>query len=532
MRELQQAIEQVQTYLQGVWLRRRYIVITAWLVCPAGWFFVYNMPPTFEANAKLYVETSTVLQPLLQGLALRTNSDDEIKLMARTLLSRPNLEKIARATDLDIQAKDDKSFESLIDSLQSQIKISASGRENIYVIAYSNPQPQLALKVVQETLNNFVEGRLGSSRADSQAAERFLNEQIADYERRLMEAEIRLSDFKKNRLSLLPGNESDYYGQISSEKRRLEEARLGLRELETRLSSARSQLEGEEPVFGVMPFSSGSAVRQPTQFDDRIRSLQSQLDNLLIRYTEFHPDVLETKRLLAQLEQQREEELTAMAQFSSENPQQSAGLNQNAVYQELRISVARLETEVASARVRVKAFEDTVANLESKLNLIPEIEAEFTGLNRDYDITKSKYEALLARRESAELSRRADASQQDVQFNIIEPPRVPLTPSGPNRGLFYTLVLVVGIGAGVFMAFLRSLISPVLTRASQLHSITDLPVFGVVSHTEKAAILRQVRMHFVYFALLSGGLLLCYAALLSNEVLFGRSAELLLRVIR
>jgi len=385
---------------------------------------------------------------------------------------------------------------------------------------------------VQETLNNFVEGRLGSSRADSQTAERFLNEQIADYERRLMEAEIRLSDFKKNRLSLLPSSESDYYSQISSEKRRLEEARLVLRELETRLASAKSQLVGEEPVFGMMPFSGNSTNRPATQFDDRISKLQSQLDNLLIRYTEFHPDVLETKRLLAQLEQQRDEELESLAQFASDNPQQDASLNQNAVYQELRISVSRLETEVASTRVRVKAYEDTVNELESKLNLIPEIEAEFTGLNRDYDITKSKYEALLARRESAELSRRADASEQDVQFNVIEPPRVPLTPSGPNRGLFYTLVLIGGIAAGIFMAFLRSLISPVVTRASQLQSISDFPIFGVVSHTDKSAILKQVRMHLVYFALLSGGLLLCYAALLSNEVLFGRSAELLLRVIR
>ncbi|NRQ41999.1 chain length-determining protein [Rheinheimera sp. YQF-2] len=531
MRELQQAIEQVYTYVQGVWLRRRYVVITAWLICPAGWFYVYNMPPTFEANAKLYVETSTVLQPLLQGLALRTNSDDEIKLMARTLLSRPNLEKIARATDLDIQAKDDKAFEALIDGLQSQIKISASGRENIYVISYSNPQPQMALKVVQETLNNFVEGQLGSSRADSQTAERFLNNQIADYERRLMEAEIRLSDFKKQRMNMLPGNQSDYYSQISSEKSRLEEARLALRELETRLSSAKSQLAGEEPVFGVMPFT-GSANRPATQFDERIKNLQSQLDNLLIRYTEFHPDVLETKRLLAQLETDRDAELETLAQISSENPGQNVNLNQNAVYQELRISVSRLETEVASTKVRVKAYEDNVVELESKLNLIPEIEAEFTGLNRDYDITKSKYEALLSRRESAELSRRADASEQDVQFNVIEPPRVPLTPSGPNRGLFYTLVLFVGIALGICLAFLRSLISPVLTRASQLQSITDFPVFGVVSHTDKYTILKQVRMHFVYFAMLSGGLLLCYIALLSNEVLFGRSAELLLRVIR
>ena len=91
---------------------------------------------------------------------------------------------------------------------------------------------------------------------------------------------------------------------------------------------------------------------------------------------------------------------------------------------------------------------------------------------------------------------------------------------------------VKSLGAGIFMAFLRSLISPVLTSASQLQSLSEFPVFGVVSHTEKHVILKQVRMHFLYFSLLAAGLLLCYAALLSNEVLFGRSAELLLRVIR
>ncbi|KKO46871.1 chain length-determining protein [Arsukibacterium ikkense] len=529
MKELHQAIELIHTYMQGVWLRRRYIVITAWLVCPVGWFYVYSLPPTYEASARLYVETRTFLEPLLRNLALRSNSDQEIKLMARTLLSRPNLQKIARATDLDIQAKDEKQFEALIDSLQRNIRISSSGRENIYVISYSNPVPQRALSVVQETLNTFVENRLGASRADSQAAESFLNREIAEFENRLIEAELRLSDFKKNRMATLQGNESDFYSQLSREKQRLESARLELREQETRLSSARGQLAGEEPVFGVMPFAGGGGVA--TQFDERIRSLSAQLDTLLIRYTDNHPDVLETQRLLQRLNSQRDEELKLVAGNTTEG-RSGSGFNQNPVYQELRINVARLETEVASTRVRVQAFADKVDELESKLNLIPEIEAEFTGLNRDYQITKTKYEALLGRREQADLSRRAEATEQDVQFNIIEPPRVPLTPSGPQRGLLYTLVLLVGVAAGVAMAFLRSLISPVLSRASQLQSISDLPVFGVVSHTEKSAILKQVRLHFVYFTALSGALVLCYLALLSNEMLFGRSAELLLRVIR
>lgn len=171
MREIQQALELVSTYLQGIWLRRRYFIITAWLVCPAGWLYVYKMPPTYEASARLYVESSTFLEPILRGLTINTSQRDEINLMARTLLSRTNLQKIARQADLDLQTRTDKEFELIIDKLQKEIKVSGTSRENIYSISYSNPQPQIALKVVQETLNTFMENRIGSSRADSQAAQ-------------------------------------------------------------------------------------------------------------------------------------------------------------------------------------------------------------------------------------------------------------------------------------------------------------------------------------------------------------------------
>lgn len=528
MKEIHQAIETLQTYIQGVWLRRRYIIITAWLVCPVGWFYVYKMPPVYEATARLYVETSTFLEPLLRGLAIRTNPDDQIKLMARTLLARPNLEKIARATDLDVRALNDKDFERLIDSLQKDIKISATGRDDIYAISFSNPEPQVALKVVRETLNTFVENRVGTSRAESQAAERFLSQEIAEYERRLIEAEIKLSDFKKNRLNLLPGSDQNYYGQLTQEKQRLEAARLELSELETRLASARSQIVGEEPVFGIVPFGGGTGIA--TQFDERIQTLQAQQDALLIRFTENHPDVLETRRLLDSLKAQRDAEIKNLTAAASERP--GSGINNNPVYQELRILASRLETETASARVRVKAYQDRVQELEGRLNLIPELEAEFTALNRDYDVNKSKFEALLARRESAELSRRAEASEQNVQFNIIEPPRVPITPSGPNRGLLYSLVLIVGIACGVGVALLRSLISPVLTRASQLQSITGYPIFGVISHVHRAQILQVNRVHLAYFLALTGALVMLYLLLITNEILFGRPAELLMGIIR
>jgi len=525
MREIQQALELASTYLQGIWLRRRYLIITAWLVCTAGWLYVYKMPPTYEANARLYVESSTFLEPILRGLTINTSQRDEINLMARTLLSRTNLQKIARQADLDLQTKTDKEFELIIDKLQKEIKVSGTSRENIYSITYSNPQPQVALKVVQETLNTFMENRIGSSRADSQAAQEFLDREIAEYERRLAEAEHKLSEFKKQRMNILPGSESNYYTQLAAEQQRLEGARLELSELETRLAAARGQLSGINPA-------EGGSTNITTQFDERIRQLQSQLDMALIRFTDNHPDVLEIRRLLDSLVKQREDELAALANAASGSSNSGFVATQNSLYHELQLNVARLETEVASNRVRVQAFANRVRELEARMNLIPEIEAEFSGLNRDYNVTRSKYEALLSRREASELARRADASEQDVQFRIIEPPRVPFEPSGPNRRLLYSLVLLVGLGSGVAIAFLRSLISPVLSRASQLAAISEYPVFGVVSHTNKAKILRQVRLHLVYFTALTASLLMFYLVLMTNDLIFGRSAELLMRMVR
>jgi polysaccharide chain length determinant protein (PEP-CTERM system associated) len=520
MKELNLAIEMLLIYLQGVWLRRRYIIITAWLICPIGWLFVFNLPPTYEANAKIYVETRSALDPILAGLTLQGNPDEEVQLMARTLLSRTNLEKIARATDMDVGASDKQAYENLINSLKDNIKLSAAGQENIFVISYANSSPQVAKRLVQETLNIFVESRVGNAAADSRKATDFLDEQIKDYESRLAEAELRLSEFKKTQMAEGPSSEQGFYARIESEKQRLEESQLQQRELEGQLASAKRQLQGEDPLMSDPKTGKAGFT---TQFDERITSLQSQLDSLLIRFTDNHPDVIETRRLIDSLKQQRDDEMAALQQ-NAKNGAGATSLNQSQVYQELKLNAARLENELASVSVRVKNYADKLATLERQRNIIPDIEARFAGLNRDYDITKMKYEELLSRREANELSQKAEASQQDMQFKIIEPPFVPLKPSGPPRVILYTVVLVAGAAFGIFMAFARSQISPVVTSALQLKTISDFPVFGLVSHTNKVQLQRQNKKHLLYFLLLTGMLIFSYCLLVTNELVFGITA--------
>jgi polysaccharide chain length determinant protein (PEP-CTERM system associated) len=514
MKELNQAIELVLIYLQGIWLRRRYIILTAWLVCPLGWLFVFNLPPTYQADAKLYVETRSVLDPILSGLTYQTNPQQEVELMARTLLSRPNLEKIARATDMDVSATNSEAYEKLVDGLKTDIKLSSSGRENIYVISYANASSALALKVVQETLNTFVEGQVGNAAADNKKAAEFLDQQIADYEKRLVDAESRLSNFKKEQQLIGPASDVGFYTRIESENNSLDEIRLTLAQLQSQLESARRQLKGE--LSSTDQNHGGIA----TQYDERIKLLDSQLDSLLIRYTDQHPDVVETRRLLDNLKTMRNSELQQLSQQLATGGNSSA-VSQNTVYQELRLSVAKLENEIEATLVRERSVKQKLEVLQSQRNIIPDIEAKLAGLNRDYEITKVKYEELLSRRESINLSQQAEESTQDVQFKVIEPPRVPINPSGPKRILLYTAILIFGFIAGIAMAFIRSQLQPVVTSALQLKTITDYPVFGLISHTQKATLVKHNRKHLFYFILLTGALVVGYSAFVVNEMVFG-----------
>ena len=84
----------------------------AWVVALAGWVYVWQMPESYKATARLYVDSNSVLRPLMRGLAITPNIDQRIAMMSRTLLSRPNLERLARMTDLDLQVTTDAQKEA------------------------------------------------------------------------------------------------------------------------------------------------------------------------------------------------------------------------------------------------------------------------------------------------------------------------------------------------------------------------------------------------------------------------------------
>jgi polysaccharide chain length determinant protein (PEP-CTERM system associated) len=507
-------VEQVLSYLRGIWRQRWYALGAAWLVCLCGWAIIYTLSDKYQSSARVYIDTETMLRPLLRGMTVQIDPDAQIDLMTRTLLSRPNLEKVARVTDLDLQAKNEREMDDLLNGLKKKITLNAGGREDIYTITAIDTDPQLARKVVQSVLTLFVENTLGEQRNDADSAQRFLDRQIGEYEARLREAENRLMEFKRRNMGMLPGSEGGYYNQMLSAKGELEAARLELQQAQNRQNALRKQLKENTQQQTSADVASATYVALP--IDTRIQSHEQALDELLLKFTEKHPDIIGLRRTIAQLKREREQEVNQYRATTTAGDGEtvSPGLEIDPVSQELRIALGQEEGNIAALQVRVKEYKRRVADLESKMDMVPTVEAEMKALNRDYDTIRQNYQALLARREQVRLSQDADQTTDDIRFRIVEPPRVPLEPASPNRPLFATAVLGLGISGGMGLAFLIAQLRPTFDTRRSVMQATRIPVLGCVGMVVSPAEARRRRFLLIAYGSLFAGLLLAYAALL------------------
>lgn len=512
---MQQTFGQLLSYIKEIWQYRWHAAVFSWFLCLVGWAVVYSIPNRYEASARVYVDTQSILKPLLSGLAVQPNVDQQVMMITRTLVSRPNIERVIRMADLDIKAKTSEEKEALIDRLSRQVELKSIGHDNLYTIAFPDTSPESAKKVVQSLLTIFVESSLGDKRKDADQARRFIDEQIKAYEQKLVLAENALKEFKQKNLGFVPGQGpgQDYYSRLGESNAALSQARLELSEAENGRDALRKQISGDEPVM-----LTDRELSASPDLEARIQALRKNLDTLRLNYTEQHPDIVGTKRVLDQLEEQRKQEIDAKRKAGG-------GVRQSATFQNLQLALAEGEATVASLRVRVAEYERRYQVMKAAADKVPQVEAEFTQLNRDYDINKQNFEKFLSRRESAQISGDMDANTGVMDFRIIDPPRVPLVPSSPNRPFLMSMVLLAGIGGGIALAFLLSQIKPTFADRKTLREGTGLPILGAVSMIWTDQERTKRKRNLAALAASYAGLFAAYGGLMAALTLLMRQAQ-------
>ena len=475
----------ILNFLKAIGKYRWHAVFITWAVAIAGWVVVLKLPNQYEASARVYVDTQSILKPLLSNMTTLPNLDQQVLYMRRTLISRPNVERVMRMVDLDVKAKSTKEHDAMVEELMEKIKIGGTERDDIYTISYMAPDPKLGKDVVQALLTIFVEGSFGGKKQDSDKAVQFIDDQIRNYEEKLAAAENSLKEFKIRNLGMLPSEGGDFGSRMMTANETLNTARLELAEAEQARNAIRRRIAGEAAPGETAPL----PVSDP-ELESRIAAVTKTLDGLRTQYTEAHPDIIANARLLEQLVA-RKQELA-----KNRKPSADPGAGYSPMLQQMNVALSEAEARVAALQARVSEHTARVARLRAQSSQAPEIEAQLAQLNRDYQVNRENYQKLVERRESAKLSGDLTSATDMLSFRTIDPPTAPLLPSGPNRLRLFSLVFVGALVAGLASAFLMSQLRPTFLSQAALREVTGLPILGSISMnwTEQQTVRRKRRL--------------------------------------
>jgi polysaccharide chain length determinant protein (PEP-CTERM system associated) len=497
----------IRQYINAAWRRRWTGVIVAWLVCAGGWAAVAFIPNEYESSARLYVDADAVLTPLLSGIAAESAPASQLELLQRTLLSRPNLEKVISKTDLDLTIVNPSDRERMIRDLSSAIRVVPQTR-NLFTITYRDKSAKLAHDVVQTLLTIFVESATGGNRTDMENARRFLEHQISSYEQQLRAAEKRRADFRVKYMDVLPND-------LSPSSFGVEQIRSQVKQLEGQLQDATSKRNAlkkevdQTPTLLVVENNTAAQIAAAGGGPTRLAQAEEQLRELLLRDTDQHPDVIAQKKLIAELKSSPEKANAPVTPTAS--PTDVKRSVPNPIYDNLKVKLVDSDAQLTSLQRQLDEANQVKDRLEKLQREQPGLLAEFQNMDRDYGVLRKNYEELLSRLQAANIAQAADTQADKVKLQIVDPPEIPRIPVAPNRVMLVSAVLASGIGAGVVIVLLLGQMDRSFNTVDDLRGL-GLPVLGGISVIRNRSIFRRL-MLFMRFASAVAVLVMIYGGL-------------------
>lgn len=510
----------LEQYIRAAWRRRWIGVAVAWAICGLGWVAVYFVPNQYESSARLYVDADAILTPLLKGLAADSAPGSQLDILQRTLLSRPNLEKLISKTDLDLSVPGPSDRERLLQELSSEIQVKPQTR-NLFTISYRNRSPKLAHDVVQTLLTIFVESATGSNRTDMENARQFLEHQISSYEQQLRAAEKRRADFRTKYSDILPprlDNDAPYTSATETARNNLHAIDGKLQDAIATRDTIQRELTNTPPMLVVEAAPKGGNAAG--QGKSRLQDAVEQLRLLLLKDTDQHPDVIAQKKLIESLKASPDGGAPASGSGGGGKAPGAAaggaGLGErsvsNPVYEQLKVKLVDTETALASLQRQRAAAAELTDRLEKVQREQPGLLAEYQNMDRDYGVLRKNYEELLGRLQSANLAQAADTQADKVKLQIVDPPATPNLPAAPNRLILVSGVLLAGLGGGILLPVLLGQLDRSFSTIDDLRSL-GLPVLGGISVLGQRPYLQRL-MIAVRFGVAVMALMVIYGGLM------------------
>ncbi|WP_294298267.1 XrtA system polysaccharide chain length determinant [uncultured Sphingomonas sp.] len=499
--------DELRLALHAVWTRRWIALAVAWGICLIGWLVVSQIPNQYESHARVFVQLRNIL-PTQNG-ATQADQTKAVDRIRQTLTSAVNLEKVVRGTDIAQTVSSDRDVADRIAGLQKAIKITST-QDNLFEIsatianagASDAANAKLARQIVQKLIDIFVEDNLSNNRDETSQSLAFLDNQLAARQRQLQDAEAKRAEFQAKFLGSLPGT-----GTLDD---RMSQARTQLAQIDSDLAAAQSSLAAVNgQMAGTSPtVAGGGAAGGAGPARARLQAIQGQIAEGRGRgWTDNHPDMIALRNQLA----------AATAAARGEPVGGGDGGSPNPLYLSLKSMQADKASQVAALQERRNQISRDLNAFDAKVAQSPGAAAQQAAIDRDYQVLKSQYDQLLADREQTQLRNQVQTQTDAVKFNVVDPPTSPRAPTAPNRPLFLTGVLILGLCGGIGAAWAMSQMRTTFATSSRLEKASGMPILGSIGETVSAAQIALRRRRLRLFAGGAGALAAAWALLLGLE---------------
>lgn len=446
------AADHIRRYAASAWRHRWKAVALTWLVALLGWTVVNLLPSRYVSTARVYADADAVLGMLLRGIAIDNSPAAQVEVLQRTLVSRPNLERVVDRAGLSHRTGAGR--ERTIDAVARDLTFTLQGK-NLFTVEYRDTDPRIAHDVVQQVVALFLELASGSDRRQMENARTFLMQQLATYEQQLREAERRRTEFIARYQDLLAVNGSPS---------RLDTVRTRIQTLHGELSDAIGRRDLLKQQIAALPETAPpvSAAASAAEAEQRLMVLRQ-------RYTELHPEVAAARAALE------------AARAVGSNRRAATGTpSASPMREQLTVRMLDTESQIASLERQLRDVEAEGGRLEEMARGAPEVQAQFANLDRDYNVIRRNYEELLARRESVNIAEAARTGTDRVTLEVVDPPTMPTGPASPNRQMLAAAVLLAALGAGGALLLLQVKLDTRFYTVRDLRGV-GVPVLGAFS---------------------------------------------------
>lgn len=435
-------------------------------------------PKMYSSQSTILIDQQNILQPLMEGTAVTTGIVDQAKIASEIIFSRKVMEQIIQVGQWNRDVSTPLAMERLIEEIKARTKISSIGK-GLILISYKDKDPLLAFKVTNRYVELFIEESVVAKRQESQSAFDFIDQQVSSYQYKLKEAEVKLQDFRASNIDARPGFETIVNQRIGELQSRIEQTRLQISEAEIKSWTIKGQLSGEAEVT--------KSLTREAQYQDRLTSLELQLDTLRLNYHDTYPDIV---RLINQIE-----DLKVLISKERTSRPETVGLSQprfatntdindigTPILQDLRKELVETTTNIATLKARLKETKNLLVEEEKRVLKIDDVKAKLAELTRDYEVNQEIYQNLLRQREKARVSMNIDLANQGLTLKIQEPAQLPLRPTGLRLMHFALAGLFLGITIPLAFIFTRVYLDGKIRIEPSITSNFDLPLLTTIPH--------------------------------------------------